>query len=896
MPHIRRLLLRFLALLRPGRSEQDLTRELNAHLELLADEFEERGLAPREAHRAARRAFGGVEHAKERLRDVRTFAWIDDAKRDVSHAARLLWRSPLFTLTAALSLAIGIGSNTAVFTVANAVLFRPPAGVADPERLVDIGTTRNGSGFGPSSYLNYLDIRDRTTTLENVYAQSLLPRAMSLGAPGSGAGERAFGSFVTLNYFAALGTVPATGRLFDAADSSQPGAAAIAVLSHGFWTRRFNKDPSIVGRAILLDSRPFTVVGVTAEGFHGTTVRGGDLWIPLSMSPGATSEAAMAPASRAAVSLLVGGRLRSGVAFTRAAAELDVISRALEQEHPTENRGVRLSPEPLSPVPGNRAIVAVFAGLLTVVVSLVLVIACANVAGVLLARVGARRREIAVRLAMGAGRSRIVRQLLAETSALFVLGSAMGVALARGATSLVVSRLPALPFPLDISLALDGRVMLASALLVFVAMLCSGLAPALHASKTDVMSALKDDARTPRTLRLRHAFVAAQVALSVLLIVVGGLFVRALQRAGSFDPGFEPHGVELASIDLAQARYSDATGRRFATELLRRVRALPDVQSASLAVILPGGFEVQRRGVAVPGATPPDGLPFFGVDWNAVEPGYFATLRIPLVAGRDFGAEDREGAPRVAIVGEDAARQFWPGQNAIGQTIEERPFGPPGTQAPVIARRVVGVARDIKASSLVDGLMRSAVYVPLQQDYTPGFTIVARTTRGQRIADELRRLVGAMDPGLPIVTAQTLDDSLALGLVPQRVIASVAGGLGLVGLMLAGIGIHGIAAYIVTLRRREIGIRMALGARRADLIGMVLRQGMTLTVVGAVIGLLLAGLAAQVLAAFLFGLPPLDLVAFSGATLLLISVALTACYVPARRATRVDVVESLRSD
>jgi predicted permease len=820
--------------------------------------------------------------------------WFDDLTRDLFYTWRMLRRSPLFTLTAALSLAIGMGANTAIFTVASAVLFRPPAAVASPDRLVDIGTSKNGNGFGPSSLLNYIDLRDRTTTLEHVYAQNLLPKAMSLGGASGRDAERVFGSYVTLNYFIGLGAIPAAGRLFDASDDSQPGAAPIAVLSHGFWSRRFNRDPSLVGRSVLLDGRPFTIVGVTAEGFHGTTIRTGDLWIPLSMSPSAAPEASLTAASRSAVSLLVGGRLRPGVTFAGAASELDVISRALEREHPAENNGVRLSPQPLSPVPGNRGIVAVFVGLLTVVASVILMITCANIAGVLLARVSARRLEIAVRLAMGAGGSRIVRQLLAETLALFVFGGIMGVGLARGATSLVVSRLPALPFPIDVSLALDGRVMVASAALALAAMLLAGLAPALQASRTDVMAAMKDNATTPRSLRLRHAFVTAQVALSVLLIVVGGLFVRALQRAGSIDPGFDPRGVELTTVNLAQARYSDARGRRFATEVLGRVRALPEVESASLAVALPGGFEVQRRGIKVAGVTPPNGLPAFGVDWNPIQPGYFATLRIPLLAGRDFGDEDREGAPRVAILGEGAARRFWPGKNPIGQYLQQA--GPPGVATPTVMLRVVGVVRDIKASSLVDGLQTSPVYVPWQQDYSAALTIVARTTDGRRIADRLQRLIAAMDPGLPIVNSQTLEDSVALGLVPQRLVGSIAGGLGLVGLLLAGIGIYGIGAYVVTLRRHEIGVRMALGARRADLIGMVVGQGMTLTAIGAIIGLLLAGLASQILTGFLFGLPPLDVVAFSGATLLLVLVGLAACYVPARRAIRVDVMESLRHD
>jgi predicted permease len=320
------------------------------------------------------------------------------------------------------------------------------------------------------------------------------------------------------------------------------------------------------------------------------------------------------------------------------------------------------------------------------------------------------------------------------------------------------------------------------------------------------------------------------------------------------------------------------------------------VQQASVAVVLPGGFETQRRAVSVPGVTPPAGQRFFGVDWNIVEPGYFATLRIPLAAGRDFTAADRDGAEPVAIVAEATARQFWPGREAVGQHIVQQAVGPTGRPNPNGAKPllVVGVARDVKASSLIDGLSRSLVYVPLQQQYQPTVTIVARTTRGQRIADEIRSLVASADPNLPIVTSQTLEDAASIGLVPQRVVASVAGSLGLVGALLAAIGIYGVAAYAVTRRTREIGIRMALGAGRADVVAMVLRQGLWLAVTGSVIGLLLAAGASQALGGFLFGIPPLDPAAFGFAAVLFALVGLAACYVPARRATRIDPLTALR--
>jgi predicted permease len=888
----RRFWRRLATFFRNSKAEEELAREMRAHLTLLEDDFRRRGLSADDARLAARRAFGGVEQAKERQRDARSFAWLVDAQRDMRHAARLLRRDPLFTMTAVLSLAIGIGANTTIFTIGHALLFRPPAAVADPGALVDIGTRTPGGGFGNSSYPNYLDVRRRATTLDGVYASGLFPRAMSFsGAGDSAATERVFGTPVTANYFSVLGATAAAGRLFDAEAMDRPGADPVVVLSHRFWTRRFDRDPSVIGRTIRLNRQPFTVIGVAAAGFQGPGVRAGDLWMPLT-----TSGAASSLANRGAALFLVSGRLKPGVSIQQAAAEVDAIGRALVAEYPEENRGRGLLVERLSPVPGARLPITIFLVLLLTIVALVLAIACANVAGVLLARAAARRTEIAVRLAMGAGRARLIRQLLAETLMLFALGGAAGLLIARVLTSVLVALLPSLPFPVSVSLALDGRALVFTTAVVLVSAVLSGLVPALQASKADVVSALKDDAQAPTRLRLRHAFVIAQVAVSILLVVVAGLFVRALEAAGSGNPGFDPHGVELASIDLSVAGYTTTTGPRFAGALVDRVRALPDVQSASLALVLPGGFETQRRLLTVPGVDPPNGERFFDMDWNVVEPRYFATLRIPLAAGRDFTAADREGTQAVAIVGEGTARQFWPGEDAVGKFVVQTTIGPRGQITGTRPLQIVGVARDVKASSLIDGLARSMVYVPLQQQYVPMLTIVARTTRGQRIADQLRAIVVSMSPDLPIVASQTLEEATALGLIPQRVVVSVAGGLGLIGALLAAIGIYGVTAYAVARRRREIGIRMALGARRADVVGMILRRGIRLTALGCAIGLLLAAGASRALMVFLFGVAPLDPMVFGGAAAFFAVIGLVACYLPARRATTLDPLVALRCE
>ena len=828
------------------------------------------------------------------LFNTRSFVWVSDARRDLAHAARLLRRNPIMTITATVSLAIGIGANTTVFTVANALLFQPPPGVIEPSRLVDIGTTRGGVGFGPSSYPDYLDIRQRATTFESVYAYSRFPQAMSLGGAGTGVGaDSIFGNVVTVNYFTVLGAVPAVGRLFGAGDSDQPGASPVAVLGHRLWTRRFNKDPAIVGRTLTLNGHPFTVIGVASEGFHGTGIRALDVWVPMGMVAAVTSQGTATLTDRGARGLLIGGRLKRDVAISQAAAETDVIGKTLEREHQEQNRQVGLRVLESSPIPGNAGPIVAFLMLFMAIVSIVLIIACANVAGVLLARATARRQEMALRLAIGAGRGRLIRQLLTETLLLFVLGGLTGLVLARVMTSVLVSRLPTLPFPVSLSLTLDGRVIAFTAALSFVAALLSGLAPAVDASKADVLPGLRNDAPRVGRLRLRHAFVIGQVAFSIALIIPAGLFVRALHRAASIDPGFDSHGVELMSIDLTQGGYTSTTGRPFVRELVDRVRLLPGVQAATVASVLPGGFEVRRELLSVPGGSSTS-QGFVTVDWNVVEPGYFATLRTPIVAGRDFTADDRDGTPPVAIVSESAARQFWPGENAVGKNLLQPTWGPQGPTSPMRTLLVVGVARDIQSSSVIDGLARAWVYAPFQQQYSSSMTIVARTTGGQRIADELRALLASMNPNLPVISAQTLDDSVALGLAPQRAAASVAGSLGLVGVMLTGIGIYGVMAYAVTRRTREIGIRLALGARRADVIRMVLREGLSLTAIGSAIGVILAAALSRVLAGFLFGIPPIDPMTFAGTTVLFTLIGVAACCVPVLRATRIDPTQALR--
>jgi predicted permease len=819
----------------------------------------------------------------------------DSWLQDLRYAVRLLRRNPLFALTAVLSLAIGIGANTTIFTIANALLFKPPLGVADASRLVDVGRSQDGQGFDNGSYSNYLDIRARNTVFSGIYAYRLGPEPMSLR--GKDGVERIYGEMVSTNYFNVLGTPPHIGRLFTSDDSEQPAATPLAVLSHRFWMRRFNGDPAIVGQTLVLNGRPLTVIGVTPEGFHGTTVLTSDLWVPVNMVGELASR--LPPAiltSRESAWLVMGARLKPGVTVGQAQAELANIGRALEQEFPDANRGKGLRVVASSPVPGDGAPVAAFMAVLMAIVMLVLAIACANVAGVLLARATTRRREIAVRLAIGAGRGRLIRQMLVESTLLFLIGGSGGLVLARLMTGALLSLLPAVPLPIDVTLALDGRAVVFTLTLSLVAAILSGLAPAFHASRAEVVGALKSDTQGgPERIWLRHAFVVSQVALSIVLVVGAGLFARALQRASEIDPGFDPHGVELATLDLSLGGYTADTGRVFARELIRRVRETPGVQAAALSAVMPlGDRGIGLGGLAVPGVELRNGRRFFDVDWNVITPGYFATMKMALLTGRDFSDADREGTPSVVIVNETAARQWWPRQDALGKTLLQE-NGRPDAPDAVRTLTVVGVARDSKYRNLGED-PRPFVYVPIQQQYMSRTVIAARSAHGQRLAGELRALLASMNPNLPIVQSLTFDAYSQLGLLPQRIAASVAGSLGLVGVLLAAIGIYGVTAYMVSSRTREIGIRMALGAERASVVRMVLRQGLTLTMIGAAIGLAVAAAASRLLGSLLFGVGATDPLTFIGSTLLFFVVGAAACYVPARRATAIGAMDALRYD
>jgi predicted permease len=866
-------------LLKRNTVDRELDEELRAVRDLLVDERRGAGMSEEAAERAVRRELGSLDSIKDSVRDVRAGAFVETLLRDVCYGARLLVRNPLFAATAVASLSIGIGATTTIFTVAEALLLRPPAGVAQPDRVVDIGSASDGFRLGTVSYSNYLEIQQRASTLQHVYAYPVWPSPMALGTHDGV--ERVYGDEVTPNYFAALGAIAVQGRAFDARDGS-----AVVVLSHRLWLSRFGGDPAVVGRLIRLNGNSFTVTGVAAPGFQGTTIRRPDLWIPV-RSPAET------PAGhRATASFLLGARLKPGVTHAQASAEISALGLLLQREFPEENRGFRLRAARLSMSPDMRGPLGIFLGFLFAIVATILAVACTNLTGILFARGVSRRREFAMRVAIGAAPSRIVRQLLVETLLLFGVACLGGLVVARWGTALLVLMLPSVPVPVGVSLALDSRAFLFAAAVSLIAALLSGVLPARHAARLDLTSSMRGEPSLEMgRMRLRSVFVIAQVALSTVLVVVGGLFAHALQEAASRDPGFGMEAVEVSDLDLSIAQYTDTSGLIFGRELLSRMRALPGIAAATLAFAPPGAFEGLGLGIWVQDSEN-GGRRSFDAAGNIVSPGYFDTLRIPLRAGRDFSTRDIRGAQRVAIISETTARRFWPGRDpgrAIGEVLFRASAS--GQTMPVL---VVGVAGDVSQNSLIDGTRDLFVYLPWDQEYLPRVSIVTRSVDGRRLRPSVAQSVAELNSNLPIVSSAALEDRVRAGLTPHRVVATLAGSLGLLGLLLSGIGVYGVTAYAVTVRTREIAVRLALGARRSHIVSLVVGQGLILVGIGALIGLIIATGASQLLAALLADIPGFDPISFAGAVLLFGVTALAACYWPLRRAMHMSIADGVR--
>ena len=807
--------------------------------------------------------------------------------RNLQYSLRTLRKRPGFTLTVVITLALGIGANATIFTWIKAVLLEPLPGIEQPERLVEVwGATRNNSALS-LSYLDYLDYRDRNVVFSGLAAHQVQP--LNLGRGGKP--ERVWGAVVSGNYFNVLGVKALIGRTFLPEEDRTPNSHPVAVIGYGLWQRDFGADPKVIGRTITLNEHDFTIIGVTPKEF-GSPFAGIalDAWTPVMMKD-YVALPHFSLTDRGSRWLMVIGRLKPGVTVVQAQANIAAIARQLERTYRQTNdqMGAAVYLLSQSPFSLKRSMQSALAVLMAAV-AIVLLIACANIANLLLARAASRRKEVAVRLALGSTRWRMLGQMLTESFVLASCGAAVGLTLAFW----TARSLPAFLPPYGIQVSFDTRpdvVVLAFTLgLTVITTVLFGLAPALQASKPDLVAALKDNAAAleqgQRKFPLQHALVISQMALSTVALISAGLFVRSLREAYEADPGFDPHRVLLASFDPFLSGHDDNHGREFYRRLIERVRTLPGVQSVTLARRLPLTLSgIAFANVVIDGYTPAKDEDMH-LNYETVGPDYFRTMRIPLVQGRDFDERDNEHARGVVIINETMARHYWTGGDALGRRIKlDKSW-----------LQIVGIAKDVKNRTLNEAL-QPFLYVPFLQDYRSNMILVARTViEPKTMFHAVRAETAALDPKIPMFDAKTFEQHIGLSLFLQRMAATILSIFGLLALSLAAVGVYGVMAYAVSQRTRELGIRISIGASRSDVLKLILGQGLTLSVVGLIGGLVTALVVTRFSAHLLYGVSSADPVTFTVIALLLLGVAVVSGYFPARRATRIDPVVALRME
>jgi predicted permease len=809
--------------------------------------------------------------------------------RDLRYALRQLARSPGFTAVAVLTLSIGIGANTAIFSVVNDLLLRPPAHVADPERIVSIWTSDfSGPPYGASSYPDFEAFREQRDVMADVAAFGLVPGNLVQADET----VRLTIEEVSTNYFDVLGVRAAQGRLLVSGEADD--RAPVVVLGHALWRDRFGADPAVVGSTVRINAGTFTVVGVAPDGFEGNqrAFGGIDAWVPLEALADARGSRRAVRDSRG---LMLLGRLQPNVSIEEARARYAVVASQLFAAYPEQwrdvtNRGrtITLRPESESRVPPEmRGAVVGFLGLLLAGFALVLLICCVNVANLLLARGAARIRDIAIRVSLGASRARLVRQLMTESVALAALGCGGAVLVTYAAASLLARYRP--PGDLTLDVAVDLRVLGFALAAAAAAAVIFGLAPALNLTRLGAASALKGGALAAggkRRIGLRGALIAAQVSVSLVLLVGAGLFLRSLQQAATVDPGFDADDVVVASFDLRTQGYTEPRGRAFYAELTERIAGISSVRAVTLAQKVPLSGDGGRRGAGVEGYEPRAGEDM-EFHFNVVAPEYFEVLRVPLVRGRAFTAADRDGAPQVAVVNETFAARFWPDQDPLGKRLT---FFSGATSI-----EIVGVARDGKYQTLTEA-PRPYIYRPFLQDYEE-MTLHARVARDpESFLPLLRSEIRAVDNQLPILRLASMRSETAFATFPQRIAATLLGACAGLALLLAGVGLYGVVAYAVSQRTREIGIRMALGAERRAVVRMVLKGSMKVVAIGLAIGFVLSLAGGRAIESFLGSTSAADPIALLMAPLVMIVCALVASWLPARRAANIDPMRALREE
>jgi len=885
---------RLIALFHRRRLERDLDDELAFHLAMREADYRHDGVAPPDARDAARRRFGNVAYLKEQCRDMWTFHPLETLWQDVRYAVRTLRKSPGFTVVAVLALAIGIGANTAIFSLVDAVRARALP-YKDPSGLVQLwgNVQRARVERRGNSYPDFLDWRAQSKSFEDIAAVD----TQTVTLAGIEDPERLLAEFASASYFSLLGVSPARGRTFTADEDVIGTSAAVVVLSDGLWKRRFGADQAIVGRTVTLNARPYTVVGVMPPGFKGPT-DGAELWVPFVFY---ASPQALAVRSNRGFSALA--RLKPGVTIASAQSELDGISRQLERAYPdtNEKRGVEVSPLDVELFGALRpALLTLMAA-----VAFVLLIACANVANLLIARSEARRREIAVRTALGAGRGRLLRQLMTESCVLTALGAIAGLLLARGAVAVLIAQSP-VTFPSFVTPGLDIRV---AAFTVAVSLACGvlvGLAPGLQARSVDLNSALKETARGSdgrRSQRLRNGLVVAELSMAVVLLIGAGLMIRSVRNLMTLDPGFDPSSVLTLRVSVPRqvapaATVSAAPGTApvpadpvvRGAALLERIRAVPGVSTVALGTDLPLDGNASAGTYAAEGMPPTTAQNVPRAYTHRISPEFFSTLRIPIVAGRTFTDEELTPASQAVVVSERVVKRFWPGQDPIGKRIK---FGQLTSSANTWLS-IVGVVGEVKYRGLPENPTADPdIYLPFVDRNSQFALAVRASVPASSLVAPLRAVIREADPSIPVYQVSTMDELISGQTSQSRFTMWLMGIFAAVALSLSVIGIYGVMSYLVAQRTREIGIRLALGACARDILRLVVGNGARLIVAGILIGLVASFALQRLVSSMLFGVTAAD--AASGiAVAVLAAVALLACYVPALRATRVDPLHALR--
>jgi putative ABC transport system permease protein len=878
---------RLATLFRRRRLESDLDEELRSHLEMAVELNLGKGMSAEDARREALRSFGGVEQTKEKYRDQRGVPMIETTLQDLSFGLRMLRRSPGFSILAILCLTLGIGANAAVFSWVEGILFRPYPAVTHQEQLFALtGTTRGESEPAGISWPDILDLQRSCTLIDSFIVTKIMGTTLSIGDRA----EVTTGSIVSANYFDAIGVHPILGRGFAAGEDSGRNAHPVTVISYQLWKGRFKGDPQIIGKTQRLNNVVHTIVGVAPEGFYGTFVGWAmQFWVPASMEE--TFEAGgYKLEDRSARWIESYARLKPGVTLSQAQQEISAVAQRLEADYPATNRGRGIKLWPLWQTPFNNANTLLpTLEIMLVVVVFVLLIACANVGNLLLVRSFARRHEMTVRLAIGAGRGRLLKQLFTEGLILSAFGAVGGLLVAHWCRHALVLLFPARGgVAMHLPGEIDWRVLALSAGVCVMATLLLGLVPAMQTRKIDLAGALKSDSAGVvgggGRAWVRSGLVVVQVSLSFVLLVGAGLLLQSLKKIRNTSPGFSTHEVLDTAVNLTAAGYDAQRAQSFQDELLERVKALPGVELAAFGRMTPLSYgSYSSTPIAVDGyQPPPEEQPI--VEYNEVGPNYFATMGIPLVSGREFTRADDEKAVPVAVVNEKMAAKYWRGKNPIGERVQVKGRW----------MQVVGVAKDSKYQSVRE-TPKPFFYVPLRQNFSRGAGLFIRTPLSpETMATALAREVHVLDGNLAIFEVITLQEQVDRSTSPQRVAVTLVGVLGGLALLLAAIGLYGVMSYAVSQSTRELGLRMALGAGASNLWRLVLSRGLALTAGGVLLGATVAIGLTRLLGNLLYKVSPHDPLAFGSAFVVMTIAALAACFLPAWRATRTDPARALR--